>query len=136
MDDNHVHSLPELNTAFARCIATTYHLRKHSSTGQSPHQRFTASRHPIRQVEEPEKIDPLFFTRTQRVVRKDGTVTLGKKLFEVRLSLRALKIELRYHPLPFNPVEVWHKDSFHGAARRCDLHLNSQHFHKGDNYVR
>ena len=136
MEGNRVHSLEELNTAFARWIAATYHLRKHSATGQSPHERFTANRPPIRQVEEPEKIDPLFYTRIQRVVRKDGTVILGKNLFEVDLSLRALKVELRYDPLVFDPVEVWHKDSFHGLARRCDLHLNSQHFHKGDNYAR
>jgi len=82
-------------------------------TDQSPHERFTASRHPIRQVEDPENIDPLFYTRTRRVVRKDGSVTLEKQLFEVDLSLRALKVELRYNPLTFDPVEVWRKDSFH-----------------------
>ena len=136
IDGNQVHSLAQLNTAFSRWIASTYHLRKHSSTGQSPHQRFTSSQHPIRPIEDPETIDPLFYTRTQRVVRKDGTVTLGKKLFEVSLTLRALKIELRYNPLTFDPVEVWHKDSFQGLARRCDLHLNSQYFHQGDNYAR
>lgn len=136
MEGNAVHSLEELNTAFARWIASIYHLRKHSATGQSPHERFTASTRPIRQIEEPEKIDPLFYARAQRVVRKDGTVTLGKKLFEVDLSLRALKIELRYDPQRFDPVEVWHKGSFAGLARRCDLHLNSQHFHKGNNYER
>jgi len=136
IDANQVHSMSELNTSFSRWIASTYHLRKHSSTGQSPHQRFTGSQHPIRPIEDPETIDPLFYTRTQRVVRKDGTVTLGKKLFEVPLSLRALKIELRYNPLTFDPVEVWHKNSFHGLARHCDLHLNSQYFHQGDNYAR
>jgi hypothetical protein len=71
-------------------------------------------------------------------VRKDGTVTLGKKLFEVPLSLRALSIELRYDPILFDPVEVWHKDTCHGLARRCDLHLNSalNHHHRGTNYAR
>jgi transposase InsO family protein len=136
MEGNHVHSLEELNTAFARWIATNYHLRKHSATGQSPHERFTESRPPIRQLEDPENIDPLFYTRTERVVRKDGIVSLDSKLFEVDLSLRALKVELRYNPLTFDRVEVWHKGSFHGLARRCDLQLNSQHFHKGDNYAR
>ena len=77
-------------------------------------------------------------TRTERVVRKDGTVTLGKKLFEVPLALRALAIELRYDPILFDPVEVWHKDTFQGLARRCDLHLNSalNHHHRGTNYAR
>lgn len=136
MDGRAVHDRRELNTALSRWIASTYHLRKHSSTGQSPHERFTFGGHPIRPVEDPDQIDRLFYTRAERVVRKDGTVTLGGKLFEVPLALRALKVELRYDPLLFDPVEVWHKGSFQEMARRCDLHLNSQHFHKGDNYAR
>ena len=138
LDGGAVHSVTELNTAFSRWIAATYHLRVHGSTGQTPHERFTRAGHPIRPIEEPDKIDPLFYTRTERVVRKDGTVTLGKKLFEVPLSLRALAIELRYDPILFDPVEVWHKGACHGLARRCDLHLNSalNHHHRGTNYAR
>jgi len=138
LDGGPVHSLSELNAAFSRWIASTYHLRKHSSTGQSPHERFTASRHPLRQFEDPDNIDRHFFTRTERVVRKDGTVTLGKKLFEVPLALRALRIELRYDPILCDPVEVWHKNTFHSRASRCDLHLNSSlyHHHRGTNYAR
>jgi putative transposase len=133
-----VHSLAELNAALSRWIASTYHLRVHSSTGQSPHERFTDNAHAIRQIEEPDKIEPLFYTRTERVVRKDGTVTLGKKLFEVPLALRALRVELRYDPILCDPVEVWHKDTFQGLARRCDLHLNAglHHHHRGTNYAR
>lgn len=138
LDGGPVRSLTELNTALSRWIAGAYHLRVHSSTGQSPQDRFIGSRHPIRHLEEPEKIDPLFYTRAERVVRKDGTVTLGKKLFEVPLALRALEVELRYDPILCDPVEVWHKGSFHGLARRCDLHLNSElhHHHRGTNYAR
>lgn len=138
LQGNPVHSLDELNAALSRWIATTYHLRLHSSTGQSPHERFTLNARAIRQIEDPDKIAPLFYTRAERVVRKDGTVTLGKKLFEVPLALRALHVELRYDPILCDPVEVWHKGSFHGLARRCDLHLNSclHHHHRGSNYAR
>jgi transposase InsO family protein len=136
LEGGHVHSLAELNTAFSRWIAGTYHLRSHGSTGMSPHERFTRAAHPLRTVEEPEKIDALFYTRIERVVRKDGTVTLGKKLLEVNLSLRALTVELRYDPVRFDRVEVWHKGSFHGIARVADLHLNSQIQHRGSNYAR
>jgi transposase InsO family protein len=136
LEGNPVHSVEELNAALSRWIASTYHLRVHSSTGESPHQRFSKSAHTLRTIENPDRIDPLFYTRTERVVRKDGTVTLGKQLLEVPLGLRGLAVELRYDPIPCDPVEVWHKGSFHGLARRCDLHLNSHNFHKGDNYAR
>jgi len=136
LEDGHVHSLVELNTALSRWIATTYHLRPHGSTGMSPHERFTRAGHPLRPVEEPDKIDSLFYTRTERTVRKDGTVTLGRKLFEVNLALRALQVELRYDPILFERVEVWHKGSFHGIARRADLHINSQTSNRTNNYAR
>jgi len=131
-----VHTLAELNTSFSRWIAGTYHLRTHGSTNMSPHERFTRAGHPLRTIEEPEKIDALFYTRTERVVRKDGTVTLGKKLLEVNLALRALAVELRYDPVLFNRVEVWHKGSFHGLARLANLHLNSQTYNGSNNYAR
>jgi transposase InsO family protein len=130
-----VHSIAELNSAFSRWIANTYHLRPHGSTGMSPHERFTRAAHPLRMVEEPERIDPLFYTRMERVVRKDGTVTLGNKLLEVNLALRALKVELRFDPVLFDRIEVWHHKSFHGLARRADLHLNSQTHNRGMNYA-
>jgi hypothetical protein len=131
-----VHSLAELNTALSRWIATTYHLRPHGSTGMSPHERFTRAGHPLRMIEEPDRIAPLFYIRTERTVRKDGTVALGKKLFEVSLALRALKVELRYDPVLFESVEVWHRGSFHGVARPADLHINSQTYNKTNNYAR
>lgn len=131
-----VHSLEQLNTALSRWIEGTYHLRPHGSTGMSPHQRFTAADHPLRLIEDPEKIDPLFYTRTERTVRKDGTVTLDKRLLEVSLALRALKVQLRYDPIRLDRVEVWHQDSFHGLARPADLHLNSRTSNQSDNYAR
>lgn len=136
LEKQSVHSLAELNSAFSRWIETIYHLRTHSSTKMSPHQRFTGGAHPLRHVEEPDKIDPFFYTRTDRVVRKDGTVTLDKTLYEVPLSLRALEIELRYNPLLLDRVEVWHKGSFHGLATKVDLHLNSQTYNRSHNYER
>jgi hypothetical protein len=102
----------------------------------SPHQRFNGGTHPLRHVEDPNKIDPLFYTRAERVVRKDGTVTLGKTLYEVHLSLRALPVELRYDPMLLDRVEVWHKGSFHGLATKADLHLNSQTYNRSHNYER
>jgi hypothetical protein len=136
LEKQDVHSLAELNFAFSRWIETIYHLRTHSSTDMSPHQRFTGGAHPLRHIEEPDKIDPLFYTRTERVVRKDGTVALGKALYEVNLALRALTVELRYDPLLLDRIEVWHKGSNHGLATKANLHLNSQTYNRSNNYER
>lgn len=129
-----VHWLEELNTALSRWIATTYHLRRHGSTDMTPHSRFHAGLQAVRTLEEPDKIDPLFYTHTERVVRKDGTVSLGRKLYEVDLALRALKVQLRYDPVTEERIEVWRQDRFYGLARPVDLHLNSQLYNDSRNY--
>jgi putative transposase len=131
----HVHSLAELNVALSRWIAELYQLRVHGSTGQSPHERFTCGAHPARTVAEPERIETLFYTRLERVVRKDGTVTLAKKILEVDLALRGLKVELRFDPVRLDRFEVWRGKSSHGLARVADLVRNSQ-THRGTNYER
>ena len=136
LEGGHVQSLVELNVAFSRWIEGAYHLRPHGSTAMSPHERFSRTGHPLRPIEEPDKIDSLFYTRIERVVRKDGTVTLGKKLLEVNLALRALTVELRYDPVHLDRFEVWHKGSFQGLAHKANLHLNSQIYNGGNNYAR
>ncbi len=116
----------------------SYHLRVHSSTGHSPHERFSKHAHAIRYIEDPDKIAPLFYTCTERVVRKDGTVTVDKKLFEVPLSLCALSVDLRYDPILCDRMEVWHKGGLQGLARCCELQLNStlHNHHRSSNYAR
>jgi len=136
LDGGRVESLEALNASFSRWIASFYHLRAHGSTRQSPQERFNAAAHPLRQLEDPERIDPLFYTRAERVVRKDGTVTLNKELLEVDLALRALTVELRFDPVNLDRFEVWHKGAFRGLAHPANLHLNSQSYNRSNNYER
>ena len=131
-----VHSLAELNAGLSHWIAAIYHLREHRATGASPHERFRTGEHLGRIIEDPEGIAPLFYTREERTVRKDGTITLNNQLLEVDLALRALKVELRFDPMDREHIEVWYKDSFHGLARRANLHLNSQTYNRSNNYAR
>jgi transposase InsO family protein len=119
-------SIEELNAALSHWIANIYHMRVHSSTGMTPHQRFNSGKYPLRMIEDPASIDPLFYTRLERSVRKDGTVKISNKLFEVDLAFRGLKIQLRFDPFEMSRIEVWHNNSFCGFAKRADLHLNSQ----------
>ena len=72
------------------------------------------------------ELDPLFFTRITRTVRKNGTVRIGGILYEVDLSLRALEAELRFDPYSMARIEVYYRGKACGQARLVDLHLNSQ----------
>jgi putative transposase len=121
-----VQSLEELNQRFSRWLQETYHVREHSSTHQSPEARFKAHSHQLRLLDPEQDLERLFYTKTQRVVRKDGTVLLDKRLYEVDLSLRLLKVELRYDPHKLDRIEVYFRQQSFGLARPADLNFNSQ----------
>ena len=72
------------------------------------------------------EIDPLFYLRLDRTVRKNGTVRLDRELYEVPLSLRALKVQLRLDPWRRAHSEVWYQNQFKGLARKAPLHLNAE----------
>jgi putative transposase len=127
IEGNQAKSLEELNQKLSKWIQATYHQRVHSSTGLTPESRYHQELPKIRPLDlDPAGVDHLFYTRKERTVRKDGTVRIDKKLYEVALSLRALRVELRFNPFTLARIEVWHRDVFTGLARPVNLHLNSE----------
>jgi putative transposase len=119
-------SLEELNVKLSGWVQSVYHQRPHSSTGQSPEARFQQGAGALRHLAPGLEIEPLFYARLERTVRKNGTVRLDGQLYEVPLSLRALKIQLRLDPFRRARIEVWHQNKFLGLARKAPLHLNSE----------
>jgi hypothetical protein len=71
-------------------------------------------------------IQPLFYQRLERTVRKNGTVRLEGRLYEAPLSLRALKIQLRLDPWRRARIEVWYQGKLMGLARLAPQHLNAE----------
>ena len=127
IEGNQAHSLEELNQKLSKWIQATYHQRVHSSTGTTPEARYHQDLPQIRKLElDPFGVEHLFYTRKERTVRKDGTVRIDKKLYEVDLSLRALRVELRFNPFTLNRIEVWHQEAFKCLARPVNLQLNSE----------
>lgn len=124
--DNAAHNLEQLNTKLSAWIQTVYHQRLHSATGQSPEARYQQAAPALRHWDPALEIEPLFYLRLDRTVRKNGTVRLDSQLYEVPLSLRALKIQLRLDPWRRTRIEVWYQSKFMGLARLAPLHLNSE----------
>lgn len=120
------HTLEQLNAKRSGWIQTVYHQRPHSSTGQSPEYRYQQAAKTLRQWDELMDLEPLFYVRLERTVRKNGTVRLDRELYEVPLSLRALKVPLRLDPWRRTRIEVWYQNKFMGLARKAPLHLNAE----------
>jgi len=127
IEGNRAGSLEELNRKLSTWIQTVYHQRVHSSTDLTPEARYHQDLPHIRKLDlDPFGVDHLFFARTDRTVRKDGTVRIDKKLYEVDLALRALRVELRFNPFTLSRIEVWHQETFRGLAHPVNLQLNSE----------
>ena len=65
--------MEELNGKLARWLQEIYHSREHDSIGESPQERFARGLPLLRHLDPQLDLDRLFYTRIDRVVRKDGT---------------------------------------------------------------
>jgi putative transposase len=126
LDGHFAQSLDELNTRLSAWIQTVYHQRPHSATGVSPEARYQQAVATLQHLKPGTEIEPLFYLHLYRTVRKNGTVRLDGQLYEVPLSLRALKIQLRLDPWRRTRIEVWYQGKFLGLARLAPLHLNAE----------
>jgi putative transposase len=126
LEGNRAGNLEELNLKLSGWIQTLYHQRAHSSTGVSPELRYQQAAKTLRHLQAGLDIEPLFYIELDRKVRKNGTVRLDNDLYEVPLSLRALKIQLRLDPWRRARIEVWYQGKFVGLARLAPLHLNAE----------
>jgi putative transposase len=119
-------SLEDLNAKVSRWIQTVYHQRVHSSTGLSPEARFQRAAAHLRPFPPELDIETLFFTEIDRTVRKDGTIRLDGRLYEVPLSLRALTIQIRFDPFSRRRIEAWHQGKFIALATPANVNLNHE----------
>lgn len=117
-------TLEQINEAFENWLEQTYHQRRHSSTGQSPLQRFTAQMHCLRTA--PHNLTDSFRKTVHRRVNKDRSVVLDKRLFEAPVNLIGKRVELLYHEQSPEQVEVRLTGQSYGSLRPIDLQVNSR----------
>src|ERR1051326_217328 len=122
-----VADLLELNRQFWHWVETSYHQRPHSALqDQSPADRFAKAGIALRTVAKDVDVERLFLMRQERRVRKDATICLGARLWEVPAHLRGQVITVWFDPVRWTRVELWWRDRLLGQATACNKQLNSQ----------
>jgi len=116
--------LEELNEAFDLWLDEIYHQRKHSSTAQSPFERFTAHMECLRAA--PRELGDFFRKPARRRVAKDRTITLNGKLYEAPVALIGKQVQLLYHENHPDQVEVLCNQKSYGFLTLLDLHINAR----------
>jgi putative transposase len=117
-------SLEELNCAFEHWLTDVYHSRVHSSTGQSPFERFTSRMEWLRAA--PADLRDYFRKSVRRRVNNDRSVVVDKRLFEAPVELIGKQVEVLYHPESPELVEIRCGQASWGFHRAIDFHVNSR----------
>ena len=117
-------TLTELNIALDLWIREEYHQRRHSSTGQTPFNRFAEHVELTRAA--PADLEDHFRKEVRRRVTKDRTVSIGGRLFEAPTRLIGEQLSLLYHEHKPDRVEIMHKGCSHGVLVPLDLTVNAE----------
>ena len=99
------YSLSDINNDLKKWINLEYHKKIHSTTGETPIDRYIndSVNVTIKQISKNEA-DNFFFHTVYRLVRGDCVISLRNKLYEVPAKYIGKKIEIR-HPLD-NPLDL------------------------------
>jgi hypothetical protein len=127
----HGKTFTDLNEALDLWLNDIYHQRKHSSTNQSPFERFTAQMKCLRAA--PADLQSFFRKHARRRVAKDRTITLNGKLYEAPVPLIGKHVLLLYHDNQPQRVEVLHERKSYGFLTPLDLHINCRVKRNRDN---
>lgn len=115
-------SLEELNQVLQDWIGQVYHRRPHSSTGQSPLERFASHLELIRKP--PIDMDDHFRKEVRRRVNKDRSVSINGRAFEAPTRLIGEQISLLFHEETAHKVEIVLHGESQGFLVPLDPHVN------------
>jgi hypothetical protein len=97
IDTSTIKSLDEFNTMLAAHVRE-YNLTKHSSTGETPMDRFLRTRGRINTPQSRDWIDDKFMNRLTRKVNGDSTIKLGGDLWDAPMQFIGFTVEVRFTP--------------------------------------
>lgn len=117
-------TLDELNQGLDLWIQQTYHRRPHSSTGQSPLERFASHLELIRKP--PIDLEDHFRKEVRRRVNKDRSVSIGGRSFEAPTRLIGEQVSLLFHEETPHKVEIVLRGEPQGFLVPLDPHINAR----------
>ena len=116
------HPLMELNERLSVWIMDRYHQRTHSSTSETPLERFKNGIQMVRAA--PDDLTDYFRKAVMRTVTKDRVVHLDGKLYETPVDLIGERVELLYHDDDNPDVEARFDGKSYGILRPVDPGIN------------
>lgn len=97
LDLDTIHSLEQFN-ALLKDYIRAYNTTFHTGINTTPMQRYLDTKGHVRLPQSREWLDECFLNRIIRKVRKDATVSIDSKSFDVPMQFISMKVEIRYRP--------------------------------------
>ena len=110
-------TLPELNRLVSAWLSVSYHIDKHSETGQSPELRYQKGVTVIRQVDMSRVIESFMQSILRTVNRTFSDVQLSKRFYRVDPKLRGDRVQVKFDP--FSTFDTVHIYSLAGEYLGC-----------------
>jgi putative transposase len=122
--------LAHLNAVHSAWLGREYHAREHTTTGKAPRSHFLreVAEGRLRPLPTSMNIDEVFWHRARRTVRRDNTIDLGGRRYELStMGLAGRRLEVRFDPRDADvPPKVFGDDGFLCDTRPLDLHANAR----------
>jgi transposase InsO family protein len=116
-------TLDDMNEALSAWV-DEYHDTEHGTTRMKPIQRYRANLECVRPA--PAALKDYFRVAEERKVRKDRTIQLNAKVFEVPVVLIDKKVECLYHDDAPEDVEIRWNGLSYGRVRLLDRAINAR----------
>ena len=104
-------TLEELNTAFWAWCELVYNKRVHSTTGQTPDERFISGlpkgNNAIRRILDIEEFMLLFLERTTRTITRYGKIKLYNNQYPVQSKPHGTVVHVRFDPFDLSEVHIY-----------------------------
>ena len=106
VDASDIATLTDLNESLLAWIECVYHRHVHSTTNQTPLDRYTAGLEHVRPADA-ETLRLAFLWREKRRVRRNATILLQNNTYQVDRALAGQAIELRFDPFDLGHVDLY-----------------------------
>jgi len=114
--------IDRVNESFTKWLEKQYHITVHSSTKQTPINRYLKHAHLVREA--PKDLHDYFRIHANRKVDRDRTVSLCGRLYEAPIPLIGKTITLLYHEDDLLRVEAFYNGVAHGMLVPLDMNIN------------
>jgi transposase InsO family protein len=122
LDMGQIRTIDEFNEELAEAVRR-HNLSVNSSTGQTPMDRFLATRNRVRLPKSVDWLNECFMNRERRKVKNDATLSLMKTQFDAPMQFIRQTVEVRFLPDRLNEAYIF-EDGIHYPLKPTDKQAN------------